>query len=240
MKLTTVFFDLDGTLLPMDQDTFVGAYFRGLSGKLAPHGYDPEKLVKGIWAGTGAMVQNDGSVTNEAAFWRTFCSLFGEKARQDEPIFAEFYATDFQKVQQVCGFDPEAASTVASIKAMGLTTVLATNPIFPAIATHSRTRWAGLKPEDFRLITTYENSRYCKPNLDYYRQILRELGLDAGECLMVGNDVAEDMVAGELGMDVFLLPKCLINKGGEDISRYPHGDFGDLLKFIRRRMAEVS
>lgn len=236
MKLTTVLFDLDGTLLPMDQDTFVGAYFRGLSRTLAPYGYDPEALVRGIWAGTGAMVKNDGSITNEEAFWRTFAGLFGEKARQDEPVFARFYATEFQKVQQVCGFSPEAARTVKAIKALGLDVVLATNPIFPAIATHSRARWAGLDPEDFRLITTYENSRYCKPNPEYYRQILRELELEPEECLMVGNDVSEDMIAGELGMEVFLLPACLINKGGQETRRYPQGDFGGLLCFIRRRL----
>lgn len=238
MKLTTVLFDLDGTLLPMDQDTFVGAYFRGLSKKLTPHGYDPEALIKGIWAGTGAMVQNDGSVTNEEAFWRTFAGLFGEQVRQDEPLFAQFYATEFQKVREVCGFDPGAGQTVGAIKAMGLKTVLATNPIFPAIATRSRARWAGLNPEDFLLVTTYENSRYCKPNVEYYRQILQQLGLEPGECLMVGNDVTEDMVAKEVGLEVFLLPRCLINKGEKDIGQYPHGDFDDLLAFIRQRMAK--
>ncbi len=236
MKLTTVLFDLDGTLLPMDQDTFVGAYFRGLSKKLMPHGYDPEALVQGIWAGTGAMVKNDGSVTNEEAFWQNFTGRFGEKARAHEPIFAEFYATEFQNVRQVCGFAPEAAKAVEDIRAMGLKTVLATNPIFPAIATQSRIRWAGLKPEDFLLVTTYENSRYCKPNPAYYQQILGQLGLEPGECLMVGNDVTEDMVAGEVGMEVFLLPRCLINKADKDIGQYPHGDFDDLLEFIRQRV----
>ena len=49
MKLTTVLFDLDGTLLPMDQDEFVKTYFGLLAKKLAPHGYDPKKLVDGIW-----------------------------------------------------------------------------------------------------------------------------------------------------------------------------------------------
>ena len=62
-----VMFDLDGTLLPMDQDVFVKAYFSELCKKAAPFGYDPEKLIKGVWAGTGAMVKNNGAKTNEAA-----------------------------------------------------------------------------------------------------------------------------------------------------------------------------
>ena len=40
------FTDLDGTLLPMDQDIFTHGYFKLLCRKLAGHGYDPEQLVK--------------------------------------------------------------------------------------------------------------------------------------------------------------------------------------------------
>ena len=77
-----------------------------------------------------------------------------------------------------------------------------------------------------------ENSRFCKPNLDYYREVLGKLRAEPEDCLMVGNDVGEDMIAEKLGMDVFLLTDCLINKKGEDISRYPHGSFPELLRYI--------
>ena len=49
---------------------------------------------------------------------------------------------------------------------------------------------------------------------------------------MVGNDVVEDMVAQKLGMKVFLLPECLINKQGRDISEFNHGNMTDLLNYI--------
>ena len=75
----TILFDLDGTLLPMDQEKFTKAYFKTLAMKTAPLGYDPSELVKGIWAGTEAMVRNNGSKTNEQAFWSRFADLFGEK-----------------------------------------------------------------------------------------------------------------------------------------------------------------
>ena len=48
---------------------------------------------------------------------------------------------------------------------------------------------------------------------------------------MVGNDVEEDMIARTIGMHVYLLPKCLINRKNKDISQYPHGDFDELLRF---------
>lgn len=232
MDMTTVLFDLDGTLLPMDMDTFTNGYFAMLTKKLAPHGYDPGKLVDAIWAGTGAMVKNDGSRTNEEAFWEKFAQIFGETSLKDKPLFEEFYAKEFQRAKEFCGYNEWAAKAVRDIKASGRRVALATNPIFPAVATQSRLRWVGLEQSEFELYTTYENCRYCKPSLNYYRDVMDRLGVKPEECLMVGNDVAEDMIAQTLGMRVFLITDCLINKEGKDINAYPRGGFEELVKFV--------
>jgi FMN phosphatase YigB (HAD superfamily) len=232
MKYTTILFDLDGTLLPMDQDQFTYTYFKELAVKLAPLGFDPKALAGNIWAGVAAMVKNDGSVPNEEAFWVEFSHIYGETVRNHIPVFEEFYANEFQKAQSVCGFSPESKKIVEKIKKAGCKVVLATNPIFPAIATQSRIRWAGLEPEDFLLYTTYENSSFCKPNPKYYEEIVTKLGLDPKTCLMVGNDVTEDGAAKALGMDVFFLTDCLINKEEKDISNEPHGSFAELEAYL--------
>ena len=232
MKVTAILFDLDGTLLPMDQDDFTGSYFLNLAAKAATKGYQPDALIDTVWAGTAAMVKNDGAKTNEAVFWELFAAKYGGDALNDIPFFEEFYRTDFQKAKELCGFAPMAKDIVHSLKARGLRVILATNPLFPTIATESRIRWAGLEPEDFELYTTYENSRHCKPNPEYYNDIMQELNLTAEECVMVGNDVVEDMIAETLGMKVFLLTDCLINKQNEDISKYPHGGFKELAVFL--------
>lgn len=234
MKITTVLFDLDGTLLPMDQDVFVKEYFGRIAGKLAPQGYDPKKLVDTIWRGTGAMVKNDGSTSNEEAFWKVAVAVYGDQIIGDKHFFDEFYEEEFDKIKAVCGYHPAAAQIVHGLKEKGVRVALATNPIFPARATQWRIQWAGLAPEDFEFYTTYENSRYCKPNLDYYRDILTQLNVKSEECLMVGNDVGEDMVARELGMQVFLLTDCLINKSDADVNDYPHGGFRELRKFLEQ------
>ena len=232
MGIKVVLFDLDGTLLPMDQDTFVKDYFGRIAAKLAPQGYDPKKLVDTIWRGTGAMVLNDGSCTNEEAFWKFAVTVFGQQIMQDKHFFDSFYETEFDKIKAVCGYHPAAAEIVYGLKERGYRVVLATNPIFPARATQWRIQWAGLRPEDFEIYTTYENSRYCKPNLDYYRDILTQLKVAPEECLMVGNDVDEDMIAQKLGMQVFLLTDCLINRSNTDISQYSNGSFEELKKYI--------
>lgn len=232
MKITTILFDLDGTLLPMDQDRFTEAYFKMLTQKLLPHGYEPKKLIDSIWVGTAAMVRNTGQQTNEEAFWKKFTELNGEQVLADKPLFEEFYQKDFQQVKDFCGYNPKAAQMVAALKQRGFRLALATNPIFPAVATESRIGWAGLAPEDFEWYTTYENSSYCKPNPDYYRALLEKLKVQPEECLMVGNDASEDAAALKVGMSFFLLTDCLINKENKDISEYPQGDFDKLLEFV--------
>ena len=230
MAITTVLFDLDGTLLPMDQDHFVKMYFGLLAKTLTPS--DPEALIKAVWVGTKAMMTNDGSKTNEDAFWDTYCQLLGEDRRADEPAFRSFYENQFELVRNACGFNPKAAGTIALVKSRGLKTALATNPLFPRIATQARARWAGLNLDDFELYTTYEDYSHCKPDPRYYQAVLDKLGLTAEECLMVGNDAVEDVAATKLGMQVFLLTDCLINRNGVDIEQYPHGGFDELMAFI--------
>ena len=235
--IEAVFFDLDGTLLPMDMEEFVNTYMGLLARKLAPHGYDPKHLVAAVWAGTHAMVENDGSKTNEEVFWADFCHIFGEQARQDLPLFEEFYATDFARARTVCRFAPEAAQIVALLKEKGVRRVLATNPLFPRIATLQRIRWAGLEPEDFERFTTYEDCRFAKPNPAYYRELLDQLGLEPGRVLMVGNDVDEDIrPARALGMQTFLLDGCIINKSGTALEDIPHGGFGELKEFLLKNL----
>lgn len=232
MAIKAVLFDLDGTLLPMDQDVFVKTYFKGLAKRLAPRGYEPESLIKAIWGGTGAMIKNDGSKTNEQVFWDFFSSVYGKGSLDDMPYFEEFYKTDFQSVKDVCGFNPLAVQTVRRLKTKGVKVALATNPIFPAIATESRMSWAGLSPDDFEMYTTYENVGFSKPSLEYFAHVANQIGVEPECCLMVGNDVDDDMVAQKLGMKVFLLTDNLINKSGEDISQFPNGDFNALNAYI--------
>jgi len=231
--IKAILFDLDGTLLPMDLDEFLNDYLTRFTLSMAPAGHTSEEFSKAVWAGTAAMVKNDGSRTNEEVFWEAYFTLFGAESIQDRELLEAYYYNDFQNVRKVCGFDPRAAEAIREIKAMGYRTILATNPLVPAIATHSRVRWIGLQPEDFELITTFENSCYAKPNLKYFEEIMEKQGLKPEECVMVGNDVAEDMVARHLGLKVFLMTDCLINKPGADITQFPHGSFPELMEYIR-------
>ena len=233
MGLKAILFDLDGTLLPVDQDVFTKQYFKLLAGKMSNYGYEPNKLIESVLAGTTDMVKNNGEESNEKIFWKRFFSIYGNKTEDDMALFNEFYAVDFQKLKDVCGFNDKVKGVIEQIKQTGVRLVAATNPLFPRLATESRIRWAGLDPNDFELVTTYENSCYSKPNPNYFLDISKKLGLNANECLMVGNNVKEDMVAKNIGMKVFLLTDMLENKDNQDISIYPNGNFDTLLEYIK-------
>jgi FMN phosphatase YigB (HAD superfamily) len=126
------------------------------------------------------------------------------------------------------------------LQAKGIRVILATNPLFPRIATQKRIRWAGLTPEDFELYTTYEDIGTCKHYPDYYREVLARTGLDASDCVMVGNDVGEDMMAGaQAGLRGFLLTDCLINTPNADVNDYPHGSFKELKAYLTQLIEEA-
>ncbi len=232
MSVTTVFFDMDGTLLPMNQDEFVKGYFKTLAEEIAPLGYEPKKLIDTIIKGVYAMVDGNGSVFNETNFWNAFCKVYGKEALLNKPEFDKYYEGSFDKLKVYTSCNPKAKEIIKHLKDMGLKLVLATNPVFPPLAVRKRLSWAGVDYNDFIYYTTYENSSYCKPNPKYYEELLDKLNLKSDECIMVGNDVDDDMIAESLGIKVFLLTDNLINRGKKDISKYPKGSFDDLMKFI--------
>ncbi|MDR1961048.1 MAG: HAD family hydrolase, partial [Gracilibacteraceae bacterium] len=190
--INTILFDLDGTLLPMNQDHYITAYMQ-LAGVHFAGYYEPQVMREAIWRGTEAMISNDGGHTNETRFWQVFASLLGEEVLGRKSAFDEFYRGRYNELRSETGYTPLAAEVTALLREKGYSLVLASNPLYPEIATRARMRWAGLREDDFILVTAYENFRHCKPNPSYYREILEKIGRLPTECLMVGNDVDEDL-----------------------------------------------
>ncbi|MCI5858154.1 MAG: HAD family hydrolase [Agathobacter sp.] len=212
MKYKAILFDMDGTLLPMDMEAFTKGYFKGLSAKLAKYGIEPEALVQAVWAGTKAMVKNDGTCSNETAFWRVFEQTTGLKMEQVNPDCIDFYGNEFEAAKAYTGENPLAVKAVRIAHEKADKVVLATNPIFPLVGQKTRMGWVGLCPEDFDLVTSYESDCYCKPNPSYFLSICERLNIKPQECLLIGNDEGEDMYAGTLaGLDCYLVTDCRID-----------------------------
>ena len=104
-SITTVLFDLDGTLLPMDLEQFTNEYLTLLAKRIIPLRYTPEQFKKGMWTGIGAMAKNDGSRTNEQAFFECMTAVLGESILSHTGVFEDFYKNDFNTCKKVCGYN---------------------------------------------------------------------------------------------------------------------------------------
>lgn len=230
--IKAVLFDLDGTLLPMDMDEFLKEYFHLLTKKMEKY-LEPQKFIAELMAATFAMINNtDPETTNEQVFLKAFFSTTGLDPQEIMPIFHEFYETDYCQIGKRLQPEPLVKEIIKAAAAKGLKLVLATNPLFPLIAIKERLLWAGLDPSDFDLITSYEEMHACKPHLAYYREILAKIKMKPEHCLMVGNDVEEDLVAKDLGMQTFLVEEYLLNRKGKPIITDYRGSIKDLYQFI--------
>lgn len=234
--MDTILFDLDGTLLPMDQTLFLKTYLSELGRKFAGFGYDPKQVTDAVLRGVTAMVQNDGAQTNEAVFWDTFAALLGNGVHDIRPSVESFYEREFHVAKRACGENAAAVRLVRALRRQGYTLVLASNPVFPANAYRTRLGWIGLAPEDFDHVTSYEHYHYCKPDTRYYAEILQALGRQPQDCLMVGNDVQEDGCAAQLGIGVFIVTDNLLNPEGQNYAHLRSGSFSGLCGWMAREL----
>lgn len=228
---STILFDLDGTLLPMDNELFEKRYFKGLCTVLPE--VPPQELVAHVWAGTKAMAMNDGTKTNREAFAEVFSEKTGLDYYGLEDSFLEFYRTGFQKCVETCMVTELSKEIVHVLQKKGYNVAIATNPLFPQIATHSRLRWLGMEPEEFPLVTTFEDSHHAKPNPKYYLEVCERLGVKPEDCIMFGNDVAEDGIAATVGMRVVLVKDCLLNKKNLPTDEFEMGNLAEVLEWAR-------
>jgi FMN phosphatase YigB (HAD superfamily) len=235
--IDTILFDLDGTLLQFSQEAFVGAYFAELGKVFVSLGMDAGLSVKAVWAGTKAMLLNDGSQTNSERFWAAFAECMGlvnehDKLKAIEAACDEFYVNEFDTIKSIMTANDVPKRLINALKAKGYNLVLVTNPLFPACAVTTRLNWVGLEPQDFSLITHYTNSTYCKPNSGFYREVLTKIKKMPEQCLMAGNNPVEDMSAGTLGIETFLVTDFLENETGADITAFKNGTLEEFEEYV--------
>ena len=227
-------FDLDGTLLPMDMKYFIDLYVAAFCKSMVPvTKIESKPLMNAIWTSVAKMAKNDGDCLNIDIFWQTMNSVCKRDMRVFNDDFDSFYRGEFSVCRAATKVQPLARIVVDYIRQRGGNISVSTNPIFPKSSTSSRIEWAGLSPNDFSYITTYDNSSACKPNLNYFEEICSVCGIHPEESLVIGNDVDEDMISSRLGFDTFLVTDCLINRYNKELTLFRNGSFGELFDFIQ-------
>ena len=203
--LKAVFFDLDGTLLYMDEPKFLEIYFSEMSNWLDANDKDADRFIEGTKVGTRAMFENNGNATNEEVFWRGFESYLGEVKKEDVELMDRYYDNAFEKTFITCKKNPYSKGIVRFCRDAGLKVILSTNPLFPRVATLKRMAISDLFESDFDLVTAYENSSFCKPDPAYFLDIMKRFDLSPDEVIVFGNNTFDD---GECALAAGL--KCYI------------------------------
>lgn len=231
--MKAILFDLDGTLLPLDEKLFVDIYFTELSKVFSEYNIESNKLVEAIWTATHEIIKNDGKRTNEEAFWEKFNSIINIDLSNIKEVLEKFYANEFFTKLKKCSAENNLAKVAVNLaKKNGRKVVLATNPVFPIDAL-VRLKWTGLDVDDFDYVTHYSNSSFSKPNPKYYLDLCEKLDVEPKDCLMIGNDERQDIfAASSAGMNCYLVtdylytyPECKVN--------CEKGSFEDLIEKLK-------
>ncbi|MGG1443490.1 HAD family hydrolase [Brevibacillus laterosporus] len=234
-QATTVFFDLDGTLLEMHTDQFVENYLKELA-MFVGDAFESKQLIGWLWESTKAMIINkEADKTNEQIFIENFVKHSGAKKEDVWPIFEKFYLELFPNLSHYTNPSPWGKKLVQAAKEAGYRVAVTTNPVFPKEAIYGRLAWLELTPEDFEWVTVYETSHFTKPNVEYYREVCERLQVEPEECIMVGNHMQEDMVASQLGLKTFLVTNYMEDRGEPTYQVDQRGTIEELYQAIINR-----
>ena len=231
--MKAILFDMDGTLLPMDEDVFTKGYFKLLAKKLCPLGIGAEELIDAVWDGTKCMYKNNGEKTNEQVFWDRFSEKTGLDYKPFYDASNEFYPNEFNEAKVFCSVTPLAKEAVRIAHQKADKVVLATNPLFPMSGQVSRMGSMGLTPQDFDFVTSYDNSSFTKPNPKYFEFVCETIGVLPKDCVMIGNSEDEDMhAAAALGIDTFLV-EGFVKPSKVKPYTGKRGSFEEMIEFLK-------
>ena len=216
MKLQAVLFDLDNTLIHFSEAEFHKKYIASLYLSFCDI-TNVEKFSKSLMQSTKKMLLNNGKQSNVEYFIEDFAKNFNTSTGELWQRFADFYNTKYHHFESLMKPTPGVYEIIKNIQNRGLKIAIATNPVFPANVQSMRLKWAGLDASNFDLVTDAENSTFCKPSLEYYYQICEKIDTPPEACLMVGNDLHNDIIATKTGMKTFLTTDH--EKSSLDISR---------------------
>ena len=225
-----ILFDLDGTLLDVDFPTLMHDYLREL-GPIASSVFgidDPRAAVGVVMLGTDAMMTEHPGTLNKEMFDAATEAATGVDIRTPEhqEVFDRFYRETFPHLSTAHGTVPGARELLESLIERQVPFAIATQPLFPRLATQSRLVWAGIADLDLPLVTTYENSTSTKPHRAYFEEVAGKLGVDPTKCLMVGDDAELDLPARAAGMETWYVG------GDPDAPADHHGSIVELARFL--------
>lgn len=233
---TTLLFDLDDTLLTTNIESFIPAYFQALSEHVSSY-VSSDVMLPALLSGMNLMMENDNpSRTLKEVFDADFYKKIGIPAQDLSDVTEDFYKNEFPKLSVTTTPRPDARPLIEWARSQGCRIAIATDPLFPRMATYHRLRWAGFEPEQFELISTFDNFHFSKSHPAYYAEMLGQLGWPDGPVLMIGNDMKRDIIpADKLGLKTFLIDDGSASSPGPEAGR---GQLADLRPWLESQNPE--
>ncbi len=237
----TLLLDLDDTLLDTNLEAFMPAYFRALAQHLINHAA-PNTMLRALIAGVNLMNESeDPTRTLQEIFDSDFYPKLGVARDEIVELIEDFYDNVFPTLAQHTKQRPEAVPLIEWAMSCGYRIAIATDPLFPRKATYHRLRWAGLDPDRFELVSSFEHFHFTKTHPAYYAEVLGRLGWPEGPILMVGNDVERDLIpAHRLGLKTFFVDGESISSRGFEAGRGKLADLRPWLESINLSTLEPS
>ena len=237
----TLLFDLDDTLLTTNIETFVPAYFQALTNYFEPYVL-PTVMLPALIMSTNMMNESADIIRSlQDVFDSVFYPILGIAKEQLIDLFDRFYDEVFPTLQSHTQLKPEVAPLIQWTLDQGFHIAIATDPLFPRKATFHRLRWAGLDPEQFDIVSSYEEFHFTKTHPAYYAEVLGRMGWNDGPVLMVGNDPNRDLIpAHRLGLKTYFIDDGSGSSPGIEAGRGSLSDLHPWLEAINLSSLEPS
>lgn len=220
--IKAVLLDLDNTLLHNPDRQWVSAFRQ----RFEEHIVDCFGMTRGAEAlrsGINAIYAERESFSTNAALLRTgLADGLSQPVAAITHALASFYAGRYEQLASLTAPISKADALMNCLLGQGLLVAIATNPLFPELATRRRLIWAGLGAyiDELAFITHSENMHAAKPDPAYYAETLARVGVEPDEALMVGDSAVNDMrPAASLGIHTWQVDR---ERGLDPIHEHVH------------------
>jgi FMN phosphatase YigB (HAD superfamily) len=227
----TLLLDLDDTLLNTNLQSFVPAYFQALANELSPQ-ITPTVMFRALISGMQKMNESeDFSRTLKEVFDEDFYPQIDVPRGELDSAIENFYDNFFPTLQNLTSPKEGAKEFVEWALIKGYRIAVATDPLLPTKATYHRLRWAGFEPNQFEIVSTFDNFHFSKTHSAYYAEVLGKMGWPDSPILMVGNDVDRDIIpAKKFGIKTFLVDAEPASHSGREADSA--GSLFDLISWL--------
>lgn len=222
--IKAILFDLDDTLLINPTEGFVIEYLR-LADKYFAQRWEYPHIARILLSTMRLLKTRDTfTQTNYDVLVNAISEQTGREKTSVTMAFEDFLSSYYPSLQACTQALPQAAEIVENLRSRDYAIIIATNPIYPALAIQQRLAWAALPdtPGYYAFVSHAQNMHFIKPSSAYYAEIIARVGVEPDEAIMVGDSWDNDIApARRLGLHTYqVTPQSLASENNGTIHQF--------------------